>query len=89
MESIWKYPLDIQDNISIMVPEGAKSLCIKTQNNIPCLWMIVNTSSAKLEELKLKIYGTGHNHDFILGEYIDTFLINNDSLVFHVFEVQS
>lgn len=87
MKTIYKYELRMDDTASIKMPEGAKILCVKTQNGNPCIWALVDTE-VQGEYRSFVIFGTGHDVENE-GEYIGTFLIDSDSLVFHVFEVQS
>jgi hypothetical protein len=85
---IWKYPLEVRDSNVIKMPEGAKILCVQTQNNIPCIWAIVDAEES-LENRFFRIVGTGQ---FLQKEYLDykeyigTFQLDNGLLVFHLFE---
>ena len=83
MKTIYKYEISPL-HTAIEMPKGAELLSVKTQNNTPCLWALVDTDQPP-EDRFLVVFGTGHpvvNH----GKYLGTFLIENDSLVFHVFE---
>jgi len=83
MKRIYKYELTPLHTM-IEMPVGAELLCVKVQNGTPCLWALIDDDAAP-EYRPLVIFGTG---DTVVnaGKYIDTFLIENDSLVFHVFE---
>jgi len=83
MKTIYKYELNPLHTVLDM-PKGAELLCIKVQRGTPCLWALVDPD-ADMEHRPLVVFGTGHEV-VNAGKYIGTFLIENDSLVFHVFE---
>jgi len=59
MEIIYKYQLDTTDIQNIKMPKGAEILCIQVQNNIPCIWCLVNPDNA-IDCRTFEIYGTGN-----------------------------
>jgi hypothetical protein len=87
---IWKYPLTISDFQLITMPTYAEILSVQVQNDIPCIWALVNPDpEAEMEMRRFEIYGTGHTIQFDMGvdrKYIGTFMTNNDKLVWHLFE---
>ena len=86
-KQIWKYTLDVYDS-AIEMPIGAEVLTVQSQNNIPCLWALVNPLAEK-EKRYFEVFGTGHNVYCDMGierMYIGTFQIDSGSLVFHLFE---
>ena len=87
MQAIWKFPMQCADKQVLALPTGAKVLCVQTQQEIPCMW-VVNPSlqSATTENRTFAIYGTGHEHESIGGVYVGTFQRQGGALVFHVFE---
>jgi hypothetical protein len=88
MKTIWKYELERTGEQRVEVPRNAKLLCIKTQHGKPCIWFEVETESGT-EERIFSIFGTGHEIPQDMGvsyEYIDSFLVADDNLVFHVYE---
>lgn len=87
MKTIYKYPLEITDYQDVTMPEGAQILCVKLQKGTLCLWALVDPTE-KLILRKIRIAGTGHPIQGNNIVYIGTFLMNNDSLVFHVFEIK-
>ena len=90
MKTIYKYPLEITDFQDIQTIEGAKPLCVKLQNEVPCLWCLVETD-AKPDILTIRCAGTGHDMKvkrYSDVEYIDTVLMLRDSFVFHFFVVK-
>jgi DNA-directed RNA polymerase subunit RPC12/RpoP len=86
---IYKYPLPIDDEIEISMPEGSEILAVHTQVNYlketPCIWAIVDTD-APLTTRRLCIRGTGRTFRGNEGKYIGTFQFDNGALVFHLFE---
>lgn len=85
MKAIWKYQFVAGDNISIRMPEGAIVLSVQTQNDVPCLWAIVETSACEVIR-NFRCYGTGHKHNKIAGKFIGTFQMLNGTFVGHLFE---
>lgn len=94
-KSIWKFPIQINDNVTISMPQGAEILTVQTQqigkfnpDKTPCLWALVNPNNAT-EERSFEVFGTGHPMHCDMGvdrKYIGTFQIRGGELVFHVFE---
>lgn len=83
MKTIWKYPLKIEQLNYISVPKGYESLCVQMQDEVPTLWIKVESSNEP-EQVVIETYGTGHPI-FNDGKYLGTYQVSN--LVFHVFEV--
>lgn len=68
-------------------PVGSEILCIQTQKNIPVLWVLKPTEYDTCEVRHVVIYATGEEFEPKKNQkYIGTFLMNDGSLVFHVFE---
>lgn len=89
MQAIWKFPLQYADKSTVAMPKGAKVLCVQSQREVPCVWAIVPDINAEVtQERTFAIYGTGHEHESIGGEYVGTFQLQGGALVFHVFEVE-
>ena len=87
MEAIWKQPLEVANKQTILMPIGAKILCVQTQHEKPCIWFVTpETKDPALEMRVFIMYGTGHESPQIDGRYIGTFQLRNGVLVFHVFE---
>ena len=85
-KTIYKYPvLPIDDEIKMMIHEGAEYLCVQTQQGIPCLWALVDLEKP-LAEKWFCIRGTGCPFKGNEGKYISTFQLYGGSLVFHIFE---
>lgn len=86
MKEIWKFELAPEQ--TIFMPKGAKILCVQTQFNRPVLWAEVNTKNS-VEARNFRAYATGQTLPDNHGDYIGTFQIEGDSLVFHIYEVKS
>ena len=85
--TIWKFPITPEGINMIGMPKGAHILTIKRQLDTVCIWALVDPEAEK-EIRGFRIYGTGHpitNNENL--RYLDTFMIQNDKYVFHVFEV--
>lgn len=90
MNTIYKYPLAMEDHQTLRLPKGAKFLRVQMQgvSDEPCLWAFVD-NEAKEEEREIFITGTGKKieHDPKKLRFIDTFQMADGALVWHVFEV--
>jgi len=85
MRTIYKYPLFIKEVQEIETYMCFQVLSIQVQNGIACIWVLVDTSLEK-QKVKIHIYGTGQEiSDELYFMHAGTFMIENDSLVFHVF----
>lgn len=85
MKTIYKYPLEIIDYQSIEIPLGSEILTVQIQNEIPCIWAIVNPDFIKIK-YTFRIFGTGNPiEDDFKGSYIGTYQSQGGKLVFHVF----
>jgi hypothetical protein len=85
MKTIYKYPVDVNDTVSVSMPIGSEILCVQMQNDIPCIWALVdNEKDDVLREFTW--YGTGHSVKENPGKYIGTIQMMNGRLVFHLFE---
>lgn len=87
MQSIWKYPVPITGEFTIMMPRGAVPIAVQIQHGAPRLWARVDTD-APLEQHAFRLVGTGHvtNNADLWGTYIGTFQLAPDALVFHLFD---
>lgn len=87
MKTIWKYPLVIDDEQVIQAPCGAQLLSIQVQNDVVCLWCLVESLNPP-SPLKIILKGTGHpcNNTTTGYSYIDTFQLDGGKWVFHAFK---
>lgn len=85
MDTIWKFPLTLTDVQEIILPAGARLLTVQLQDNVPCLWALVNDYIGLTQVRTIEIHGTGNpiegNHQ---RRYIATF--QQPPFVWHVFE---
>jgi len=82
--TIWKFPLELDDQQVISMPEGSQILTVQTQDGIPCLWALVDEGAEK-EDRVIYTIGTGgpfadDPEDLV---YVGTYQLPN--LVFHIF----
>lgn len=92
MVAIWKFPLEVTDVQTVVMPAGAVVLCVQMQRDWPCLWAKVPDPGAVfVDRRQFRIVGTGHHFaDDEVGAYIGTYQRPIDGgLVFHVFEAAS
>lgn len=87
MLTVYKYPLSLDDDVTLALPEGAQVLTIQMQNGDPVLWALVNPD-APTEQRSFHITGTGHSIEEPRSQwrYVATFQMLGGALVFHVFE---
>lgn len=57
-ETIFKYPIEIENFFAIEMPKGAKVLSVGVQNNKPYIWAMINEN--KKEKRMFRLMGTGH-----------------------------
>ena len=89
MLKVVKYRIRIIDREVISMPKGAKILCVKTQQKIPCVFALVNDQEHDLEERVIRLYDTNRaiNPEQILKDgYIGTIFVDDGELAYHVFE---
>lgn len=86
MKAVYKYEIPIEDEFTLVLPKGARLLCIQAQRDTPCLWALVDTLVVR-EARHFRLAGTGHpieNPESL--SFIDTFQMHGGASVFHVFE---
>ncbi len=88
MKTIWKYEVPIKDSFSIQIPEGGKILSLQTQKGTPYIWILVD-QSRRNEQRNFRYFGTGFPIENPIDSnllYIGSVLIQDEVLVFHLFE---
>lgn len=86
MKQIYKYPLEVVDAQTIILPRGAVLLDVQVQHNQPQLWALVDDSPG--ETLTVRTVGTGHPCNDVSDlnmRYLSTYQLEEGQLVFHVF----
>lgn len=86
MKTIHKFPLKCVDHQTVEMPEHAKVLTVQMQHGQPCLWALVETENL-LAPRNFITRGTGHPVPSEWVEYVGTYQLRNEDLVFHVMEV--
>ena len=90
MKRVYKYPIEIQDVVKIMMPKDAKVLTVQVQNGTPCIWAAVDPCQMYLECRFFRIAGTGHAiEDDVIDNYVGTIQMYDGRLVFHIFEIKN
>ena len=87
MKTVWKYELALTDLQHLILPENAEILKFDTQYNIPVIWVLVDTEATDVEERVFRFCGTGHPIAKGTYQYIDTIIMADGGLVWHLFEV--
>ena len=88
---VYKYPIPTIDCFSLLLPRGAKVLCVQPQGDAVCIWALVDPDAEKLSR-KFYIVGTGHELGSEVSTrdaaeaYVGTFQVHGGTLVFHLFE---
>lgn len=80
---IYKYPLQINDTQTVMIPKGAKLLTVQMQHGSPQLWASVDPNTG-LATRRIACAGTGHHTPD--GLYLGTIQMQNGALIFHFFD---
>lgn len=87
MTTIFKYELDITDFNDIAIPQEAEVISIQVQNDIPCIWALVNTDNP-VETRRFITVGTGNEIPGCLPMvFVGTYQLPKLGLVFHCFEI--
>jgi hypothetical protein len=81
--TIWKFPLQVADRQTVMMPGGAAILTAQMQSGQLCLWAQVEATQTKTPRV-IRIFGTGHGIPDADNDYIGT--VQMGPLVWHVFE---
>lgn len=85
MKTIYKYQLETTGAQLIEMSMGAEILTVQTQNEVPCVWVMVDLDLAKIQ-YAFRIFGTGHPiEEGFKGKYIGTYQLRGGALVFHVY----
>lgn len=85
MQTIFKFPVLLQDRFQLEIPEGAEFLSLQTQSGSPQMWFKVDELAAK-QRRRFSVVGTGH-YVAPSANFLGTFQLDGGALVFHVFEV--
>lgn len=86
MTTILKYPLEIKDEQTVKLPDGAKILTAQVQLGKLCIWALVDDREERTTDMRIEIFGTGHNIPTGTRVYLGTVQMREGTLVWHVFE---
>lgn len=83
---IYKYPVQIDDEFALELPDGAQVLTVAMQNGEPWLWAMVKTGSPAKTRW-FRIIGTGNPIDDAAQlAFVGTFQMRGGTMVWHLFE---
>jgi diguanylate cyclase (GGDEF)-like protein len=88
MRSIWRFPLELDERMTVRMPAGARILhAAVNAAGVPCLWAEVDTE-APLRDRRMTCVGTGGWLPDGRGPHIATFLtdVDGDEYVFHLYD---
>ena len=84
--TIWKFPIETEDEQVINVPVGAEFLSVQVQHNQPCIWAKVDPQENVIVREKVVIVGTGHPAKHTNGMmFLGTYQLAGGNFVGHVF----
>jgi hypothetical protein len=86
-KTIYKYPIKITDMQNVIIPLNAEILSLQAQDDVPCIWALVDPKEKETRAVNLETFGTGHTIHCDMGtdrKFIATY--QTKGLVFHVFE---
>lgn len=87
MKTVYKYQLKTTGEQFVDLPKNAEILSIQTQNNIPCIWVKVDTSEVLHNRRGFITIGTGEPLPENPIKYIGTYHLSSGQFIFHVFEI--
>jgi len=93
MKKIFKYQFSTTSSLGISMPRFAKILCVQVQNNVACIWAMVDPEQPT-EMKHFEVFGTGHEIPDIPDAfpeiparvYVGTYQEAGGKLVWHLFE---
>lgn len=85
MKRIFKYEIEVKDQITLLMPKNAEIISIQVQRWKPYLWALIDVDETKTERY-FYLFGTGMEVKDGL-KYIGSFQMYDGDLVFHLFEV--
>ena len=85
MKTTWKFRLELADEQTLMMPEGAEILSAQMQGETLCMWALVEPDAPKQRRV-IEIIGTGNPASDTDRRYISTVQMCSGALVWHIFE---
>ena len=89
--AVWKFSVLVNNDFIVPMPEGAKILTVQTQREIPQIWALVDPR-APMRDRRFRLAGTGHPIQVAEAgnlAYVGSFQVEQETLVFHLFEIVS
>lgn len=94
MRTVWKYPVPVQDDFALTMPQGATILSVQAQGSHavpgqggqPVLWALVDPD-APITQRQFRLAGTGHPVPDDPGTYVGTFQLYGGGFIGHLWEV--
>jgi hypothetical protein len=84
MKRVFKYPVEVTDVFSMLMPEGAEVLTVQVQHGQPQIWALVDDAKPP-EQRVFMISGTGHPMTNS-RRYVGSFQMAEGRLMWHLFE---
>jgi len=81
---VWKYPIVKHGNSEIRMPHHSKILCFQLQDDIPTIWVLVDSDVMLFEYRRFQVVNTGEPLGSAYVTYIGT--IQDGGYVAHLFE---
>lgn len=85
-DAVWKFPVSVSDEFSVVMPEGAEVLWCAEQDGAPWMWARVDCNSPPVSRTFF-VRGTGHEVEPSL-RYVGSFMLIAGRFVGHLFEPQ-
>lgn len=83
---VWKFDLQVVFEQPLSMPEGAKALCVQTQDGYPKLWAECDPSKPRIQRV-FRTLTTGEDFPPSIWKYVGTYQMGNGAFVAHVYEV--
>lgn len=89
MKTIWKYELQPNRIQTLPIPFGGHILTVQTKgDNAPLMWVLVDPEMP-VQDRHIGIFTTNTAVPDDPGRYINTFLVYEGMLEFHLFEMET
>lgn len=86
---IFKYPVLVADEFSLVVPKDSVVLSVAVQYGEPVLWALVDEEAASTEVRQFHVIGTGNPIFRQVGRFIGTFQLMGGNFIGHLFEAMA
>lgn len=90
MQTIFKFPIKIEEEFKIMLPMGAEVLTVQSQHDAPQMWVLLDSEKPFDRENIFFIATTGNPLPWarhaIQPKYIGTYQLASGSFVGHLFQ---